>query len=47
LRPWAITVLIIISLGGIWMGFFTPTEAGGMGALGALIIGIITRKANI
>lgn len=38
LRPWAIVVLISISLGGIWLGYFTPTEAGGIGALGALII---------
>ncbi len=46
LKPWAITVLIIISLGGIWLGFFTPTEAGGIGALGALIIAFLKRKAN-
>ena len=35
LRPWPIVLLIIISLGGIWCGFFTPTEAGGVGAFGA------------
>ena len=46
-KPWAITALIMLSLGGIWFGFFTPTEAGGMGALGALIIVILKRKANI
>ncbi len=46
-KPWAITILIMISLGGIWLGFFTPTEAGGIGALGALIIAVIKRKANI
>jgi len=45
-KPWAITILIMISLGGIWLGFFTPTEAGGIGALGALIIAIVKRKAN-
>ena len=26
LRPWPIVLLIIVSLGGIWCGFFTPTE---------------------
>lgn len=32
-------LLIILVLGGIWGGFFTPTEASGIGALGALLIG--------
>jgi len=38
LKPWPIIVLIIVSLGGIWGGFFTPTEAGGVGAFGAFLI---------
>jgi C4-dicarboxylate transporter, DctM subunit len=33
--------LIFGVLGGIWMGFFTPTEGAGVGATAALIIGII------
>lgn len=33
--------LIALVIGGIWTGFFTPTEAAGFGALGALVIGII------
>ena len=33
--------LIMLVIGGIWTGFFTPTEAAGFGALGALLIGII------
>ena len=44
LKPWAIVVLICISLGGIWLGFFTPTEAGGIGAFGALLLVIIKGK---
>ncbi|MDR1588212.1 MAG: TRAP transporter large permease subunit [Treponema sp.] len=44
LKPWAIVVLIAVSLGGIWMGFFTPTEAGGIGSLGALILVFVKRK---
>lgn len=35
-------LLIILVLGGIWGGFFTPTEAAGVGALGALIIGFLS-----
>lgn len=44
LKPWAIVLLIVVSLGGIWFGFFTPTEAGGVGAFGALLIVIIKGK---
>ncbi|MBP1714261.1 MAG: transporter, DctM subunit [Deltaproteobacteria bacterium] len=43
---WGIVVLIIVSLGGIWMGFFTPTEAGAVGAFGALILGFAKRRIN-
>lgn len=42
-----ICVLIIIVLGGIYGGFFTPTEAGGVGALGALIIAMTKRKLSL
>lgn len=34
-----ISALIILVLGGIYAGFFTPVEAGAVGALGALAIG--------
>jgi len=33
--------LIVTVLGGIWGGYFTPTEAAGIGALFALTLGII------
>jgi tripartite ATP-independent transporter DctM subunit len=36
-----ILALILLVIGGIWTGFFTPTEAAGFGAIGALIIGVI------
>ena len=36
-----ILALIMLVIGGIWAGFFTPTEAAGFGALGALVIGVI------
>jgi C4-dicarboxylate transporter, DctM subunit len=32
--------IIVIALGGIWTGFFTPTEGAGIGALIALFVGI-------
>ena len=39
-------VLIMLVLGGIYGGLFTPTEAGAVGALGALVVAGIKRKLN-
>ena len=36
-----IGTLILLVLGGIWGGLFTPTEAGGVGAAGAMILGVL------
>ena len=36
-----IICLIVGVLGGIWAGFFTPTEGAGVGAAGALVIGLM------
>jgi C4-dicarboxylate transporter DctM subunit len=36
-----IGALILLVLGGIWGGLFTPTEAGGVGAAGAVILGLL------
>lgn len=38
LRVTPIFLLIGLVLGGIYLGFFTPTEAGAVGALGALVL---------
>lgn len=37
-------LLFIVVIGGLLYGFFTPTQAGGAGAAGALIIGLIRRE---
>jgi tripartite ATP-independent transporter DctM subunit len=39
-------VLILLVLGGIYGGLFTPTEAGAVGALGAFVIALIKRKLS-
>lgn len=39
-----ILILMLLVLGGIYGGVFTPTEAGGMGAFGALVIALIKRR---
>jgi tripartite ATP-independent transporter DctM subunit len=36
-----ITLVVVAVLGGIWFGFFTPTEGAGAGALIGLALGII------
>lgn len=42
-----ITVLIVLVLGGIYLGWFTPVEAGAIGAIGALAIGLLKRRLSI
>lgn len=39
--------LFILVMGGIYMGVFTPTEAGGVGAAGSIIISIMYKKFSI
>lgn len=41
-----ITVLVFVVLGGIYLGWFTPTQAGAIGAMAALIIAIIRRRMD-
>ena len=41
-----LVTLILLVLGGIYGGVFTPTEAGAVGALGALIIALMKRKLD-
>lgn len=39
-----IAALVALVLGGLYSGFFTPTEAGGVGAFGAFVIAILRRR---
>ncbi|KAA0916327.1 TRAP transporter large permease [Aquicoccus porphyridii] len=41
-----IVALIGLVLGGIYGGFFTPIEAGAVGAGGAILIGVLRRKLS-
>jgi C4-dicarboxylate transporter DctM subunit len=41
-----IVILIGLVLGGIYSGWFTPTECGAAGALGALIIALAKKQLN-
>jgi len=42
-----IVALILLVLGGIYGGVFTPTEAGAIGALGAIVIAFAKRRMNL
>ncbi|MDQ7783058.1 MAG: TRAP transporter large permease [Desulfomonilaceae bacterium] len=44
LKLFPIGVLVLLVLGGIYTGWFTPTESGAVGALGALLVAIGKRK---
>jgi tripartite ATP-independent transporter DctM subunit len=43
---WPVVVLFVLIIGGIYGGVFTPTEAGGIGAFGALTIGLVRRMLS-
>ncbi|OGO20941.1 MAG: hypothetical protein A2144_14080 [Chloroflexi bacterium RBG_16_50_9] len=45
-NTWAVLVLFVLVMGGLYMGVFTPTEAGAIGAFGAIIIAIVSRKLS-
>lgn len=38
-----VAIVFVVSIGGLFMGWFTPTEAGGIGSAGILLIAIISR----
>jgi len=41
---WAMMLLFILVIGGIYGGWFTPTEAGAIGAFGAIVVSILAGK---
>jgi len=44
---WAPLALFVFVIGGLYGGLFTPTEAGGMGAGGAFLIGVLRRQLSL
>jgi len=44
---WPVVILAAIVLGGIWFGVFSATEAAGIGAFSALLIGLAMRTLNL
>ncbi|MFI4928807.1 MAG: TRAP transporter large permease [Burkholderiales bacterium] len=43
---WPSLVLFAFVIGGLYGGVFTPTEAGGVGAGGAFLLGVLRRKLD-
>ncbi len=41
LKVWEVLALFLCVIGGIYMGVFTPTEAGGVGAFGAFFFALV------
>ena len=41
-----ILILVVLVLGGLYSGFFTPTEAGAVGAAGAFLITLLRRRLD-
>jgi tripartite ATP-independent transporter DctM subunit len=41
---WGVVFLFMLVMGGIWGGLFTPTEGGAIGAIGAFILVLATKK---
>lgn len=43
---WAMLAVVVLVIGGIYGGLFSPTEAGAVGAAGMFIIALALRKLN-
>ena len=43
---WPVVILFVLVIGGIYLGVFSPYEAGGIGAFGALLFTIGFRRLN-
>lgn len=43
---WPVPLIFLVTMGGIYLGAFTPTEAGAMGAFLALIFCVLSRRLS-
>jgi len=46
-QPWQFLLLFIVTIGGIYAGIFSPTEAAAIGAFGAILLGLVGRRLTI
>ena len=45
-KVWDVSALFAVTFGGIWFGWFSPTEAAAVGAFGALLLGLWRRTLS-
>ncbi len=45
--PWQFLTLFLVTIGGIYAGIFSPTEAASVGAFGAIVLGVIGRQLTV
>ena len=45
-RPWQFLSLFVVTIGGIYAGIFSPTEAAAVGAFGAILLGLAGRRLS-
>ena len=43
-EPWQFIALFVVTIGGIYAGVFSPTEAASIGAFGAIVLGVAGRR---
>jgi tripartite ATP-independent transporter DctM subunit len=43
LNIWDVAALFLVTFGGIYLGWFSPTEAAAVGAFGALLLGLLRK----
>jgi C4-dicarboxylate transporter, DctM subunit len=46
-EPWQFIVLFVVTIGGIYAGIFSPTEAASIGAFGAILLGVLGRRMSL
>ncbi|MGX1099142.1 TRAP transporter large permease [Amorphus sp. MBR-141] len=46
-QPWQFLLLFTGTIGGIYAGVFSPTEAAAVGAFGAIVLGIVGRRVSL
>jgi len=45
-EPWQFVALFVVTIGGIYAGVFSPTEAASIGAFGAILLGMLGRRMS-
>jgi tripartite ATP-independent transporter DctM subunit len=45
--PWQFLALFLATIGGIYAGIFSPTEAASIGAAGAMLLGVMGRRLTL